>query len=379
MPKPSGLLHCIPDMLNGGSQRQLAYLAREQVRRGWEVHVAFGRPGPTAALLENTGVDVCLMEHRRSEDPRLLLDLCRLIRRIRPRVVQTWLLQMDVAGGLAATLMGIPWVLSERSSAGFYGGGLKERARALVARAAGAIVANSEGGIAYWRGRVPGAMRFQLIANIVPVDEIERSEPADDATLGLPAGRSMVLSVNRFSPIKNLPRLIASLSRVAKRLPMTAFLVGDGTHGELVRDAVRSGESADLVRVSGYRADVWRWMKRADALVSVSLAEGQPNAVLEAMAAGCPLVLSEIPAHREIADDSCAVFVDPSSVEAIADGLERCLSDPAAARRRASLARERVRALSADEAARRFEVLYREVVERRSGAAPSDGGPGCAE
>jgi glycosyltransferase involved in cell wall biosynthesis len=375
--RPS-VLHCIPDMLNGGSQRQLAYLAREQVRRGWDVHVAFGRQGPIAALLENAGVGICALEGRESHDPRLLLDLCRLIRRLRPSVVQTWLLQMDVAAGLSSALLRVPWVLSERSSAAFYQGGTKEHVRALVARSAGAIVANSAGGVAYWRGRVPASMRCQIIANIVPMEEIERAEPADDATLGLPPGCRMVLSVNRFSPIKNLPRMIASISRAAKRVPLVAFLVGDGTHPELVEDAIRSEGNAGIVRVSDYRPDVWSWMKRADALVSVSLAEGQPNAVLEAMAAGCPVVLSDIPAHREIANEDCAVLVDPSSVDGIAEGIERCLTDPAGARLRASRARERVRVLSAQEAAGRFEDVYRDLAERRSGAAPSAGDGACA-
>ncbi len=371
--RPS-ILHCIPDMLNGGSQRQLAYLAREQVRRGWGVHVAFGKQGPIAALLEDAGVGICVLEGRGSHDPRLLLDLCRLIRRLEPSVVQTWLLQMDVAAGLSAAILRVPWVLTERSSAAFYEGGVKERFRALVARTAGAIVANSEGGVAYWRGRAPSGGRCEIIANIVPFDDIERAEPADDAALGLPRGSRMILSVNRFTPIKNLPRMIGAIGRVAKKVPVTAFLVGDGTHPELVDNAVRSEGIADIVRVSGYRPDVWGLMRRADVLVSVSLAEGQPNAVLEAMAAGCPVVLSDIPAHREIASEDCAIFVDASSVESMAEGIERCLADPSLARQRAARARERVRTLSAEKAARRFEGVYREL-----GAAPSDGGRACAE
>src|SRR5512132_4101890 len=104
------VLHCIPDMLNGGSQRQLAYLAREQVRRGWKVHVAFGRHGPNALLLADVGIEVSVFEGRGSHDPRLFLNLRRLIRRFRPTLVQTWLLQMDVVGGLAARLAAVPWV-----------------------------------------------------------------------------------------------------------------------------------------------------------------------------------------------------------------------------------------------------------------------------
>lgn len=363
-PNPSlRILHCIPDMLNGGSQRQLVYLALEQARRGSQVHIISSRSGPTAALLDGKPLGVSFFQERRSHDPRLLLDMSRLIRRFRPDVVQTWLLQMDVVGGLAASLGRIPWVLSERSAEKAYDRSLKERLRILVANTAGAIVANSAGGLAYWKGRAREGVGRHVIPNIVPLQAIEGAEPIDETTLSLPQGHRMILSVGRFSPIKNLPRLIAALGRLSQRVPLVGFLCGDGTHPEQVAEAIRSAGAGGLVRLPGYRSDVWRWMKRADLLISVSVVEGQENAVLEAMAAGCPVVLSDIPSHREIADEACAVFVDPLSVESIADGIERSLADPAAARLRASAARERVRSLSASTVASRFEEVYRTCVE----------------
>ena len=102
-------------------------------------------------------------------------------------------------------------------------------------------------------------------------------------------------------------------------------------------------------------------MKRAQAFVSLSWREGQPNAVQEAMASGCPLVLSDIPGHREIADEGCALLVPPDSPEAVARALRAVLDDPGAARERAVRARARVQALSIPTLASRYEAVYRDV------------------
>jgi len=353
------LLHLIPNMLNGGSQRQLAYLAREQARRGWQVAVAFAKDGPSSSLLAGSGVEVLRFAERRSLDARLVIEARRFLRYFRPEIIQTWLPQMDVVGGIAARWARVPWILSERSSALAYDRNVKNRLRERVANGAAAIVANSSGGLAFWKGRVSEHVTRYVIPNIVPVQEIDGTTPIEDRAIGLPPGCRLILSVASFSPLKNVPNVVHAVGRVSSRIDCRAYLCGDGTHPESVEEAIRSAGIAHRVTVLGLRNDVWRWMRRADVLVSVSVVEGQPNAVLEAMAAGCPVVLSDIPAHREIADEACAVFVDPKSVESIAKGITATLEDERAARARAERARDRVLRLSAGDAASRFEEVYR--------------------
>jgi glycosyltransferase involved in cell wall biosynthesis len=106
-------------------------------------------------------------------------------------------------------------------------------------------------------------------------------------------------------------------------------------------------------------------MKRANVTVSVSLFEGSPNVVLEAMAAGCPLVVSDIAAHRELLDEQSAILVDPRDPRQIADAIIKVLSDPEAAARRARAAYDRVQHYSLSATARQYADLYREL------AAPS--------
>jgi hypothetical protein len=121
------------------------------VRRGVEVHIACLRGGVNFERAKKSGAVVHELGFASNYDPRILWWLRRIIRDYRPDVIQTWIPQMDVLGGLASMFTGVSFVLSERSCSLAYGGGWKEDLRRLVARRAAAIVANSENGRKYWQ------------------------------------------------------------------------------------------------------------------------------------------------------------------------------------------------------------------------------------
>src|SRR5687768_14057109 len=114
------VLHLIPSLGGGGAERQIAYLARGLSERGGDVHVGILRGGANLERLESTGATVHWIRSSGNYDPFLLPRTVSLIRRVRPDVVQTWLTQMDVVGGLAALIVGKRWIVSERSSGEHY-------------------------------------------------------------------------------------------------------------------------------------------------------------------------------------------------------------------------------------------------------------------
>jgi glycosyltransferase involved in cell wall biosynthesis len=356
------VLHCIPGMTNGGAERQLSYLVTEQVRQGLEVHVAFLHDGPYSALLYASGAVVHRLKGQGNHDPRLLWQLFRLVKITGADLVQTWLNQMDILGGLAARMSGVPWILSERSCYLAYPPTIKVWLRARIGAFANAIISNSEGGDDYWKGQVGPLVRRYIIRNTLPLEEIARAKPVELGPALVEPGRKMVVHVGRHCPSKNLINLIPALKLVSGRLPLITFLCGDGTHMENTEELIARHDVANQVVLTGYRSDVWSWMKRADVFISASLFEGHPNAVLEAAACGCPLVLSHIPGHRKMLDERGAFFVDPSSPIDIAEGLFHCLSDPEEARRRAQFAQYQVQGLSIPEMARRYKEVYLELL-----------------
>ncbi len=132
-----------------------------------------------------------------------------------------------------------------------------------------------------------------------------------------------ILSVSTLEPRKNLPRLLAAWA-LAQHDPALAHLtlVIAGASQWLFRDARFSGVSPDRVRFVGYLSDgdLAAYYRHAEAVVYVPLYEGFGLPPLEAMAAGVPVLVSEIPPLREVCGEA-ALYRSPSSEAEIADGL----------------------------------------------------------
>lgn len=356
------ILHCIPTMETGGAERQLAYLCRGLASGGWETHVAILREGSNSRLLRESGAIVHSIPYWSHYDPTNVLRFCRLIREVKPALVQTWIPMMDVIGGMACRMTGVPHVISERSSSPAHPGGMRDWARNALATRASAVVSNSSGGDEYWRGRDDGRLRRYVIPNAVPLQEIARAIPITDTEAGIRPGQEVVLYVGRFERVKNLENLICALRRVVRNPSVVAFLCGDGPLRWPIERKIQKEGLSGRVFLPGYVPDPWIWMKRADLFVSVSLFEGMPNTVMEAMACGCPIVVSDIPQHREILEESEATFVDPWAPDGIASGIVRVLEDAGEAGRKASRAKARASQWSIPAMAERYERVYLEIL-----------------
>jgi glycosyltransferase involved in cell wall biosynthesis len=368
------VLQLIPTLGFAGAERQLAYLGRGLQRLGFEVHVGTLAEehdpflGLHRKLLVDAGARAWHVPSRSPYDPRLLPRILGLMRKVEPALVQTWIPMMDVLGGAAAALTGTPWILSERNTPDFFPPELKNRVReALARRFAAAVVSNSASGDAYWARRAPTVPRH-VVRNALLLEEIDAAPAVPVPIAGVPAEGPLVLAAGRFKPQKNVWNLLDALGRVAGASGAAVLVCGEGyDHAEAVRRIEERGLSG-RIRAPGFVGDVWSWMKRAQVFVSVSYFEGMPNSVMEAMACGCPLVVSDIPMHREIVGDDGALFVDPDDPEAIAARVLEVLADPARAKSRADRARALARSWSVGAAAERYAEIYEGVVRGARGA-----------
>jgi glycosyltransferase involved in cell wall biosynthesis len=265
---------------------------------------------------------------------------------------------------MVSELFRTPWVISERSSEQAYPPTLKNRARMLIARAADAVISNSAAGDAFWKARTPHLPRF-VIANALPLDEIEGAAAAVPPDLPLPSGDALVLFAGRFGAEKNIGTLVKALRRVVERPRTIAVLCGDGPLRSDIRQTIAAEGLGARILTPGYVEGLWPLMKRADAVVSVGLFEGRPNTVIEAMACGRPVVVSDIPAHREILDDQSAYWVDPGDASGIAQAVLHVLDDRRGAAARAAAARIRAGRWSVQQAAAEYDRVYRDILARR--------------
>jgi glycosyltransferase involved in cell wall biosynthesis len=226
------------------------------------------------------------------------------------------------------------------------------------------IVANSEAGAAYWKSVGVPASRIAVIPNFVAREEIERAEPLDDPRVS--ADDELVLHVGRLSPDKNLRVLIAAFEEVCRKRPRAKLaLCGVGPWQDLLMEQVRRSDLESRVVFAGFVRNIPSWLKRADVVVAISEAEGHPNAVIEAIAAGAPIVLSAIPSHQAIVDDGGAAFVPFDDVRAVAHAIDETLQDRSAALQRAARAKSTVAELTLDAAVRQYRDAYRRAIAGR--------------
>lgn len=351
------ILHLTWTLTGGGAERQLAYVSCELQRRGHDVQVGYVDNGPGTWVADVPTARLSARSIRRPHDPRLITDTLRLIRAGKTEVLQTWAFPMDVVGGLAVAIARVPWVVRESSAGHLYRRRFKSTLRLSVAGAAArSIVANSAGGRDYWSGHTP-SVPIVIIRNAVPIDDVRAAGPEPDAA-ETPAG----IHVGRLDPEKNVDVLLRASAAVMARRPFVLRLCGDGAERHRLASLASGLGIAPGVEFSGYVDDVWRRVRAARVALLLSSVEGDPNAVIEAFAAGTPVILSDIGAHREIADDRLALFVPTNDVTATAEAIHAVLDNPGAARERVVRAGQSIGQRSIAAATTAFEKLYRAVL-----------------
>jgi len=167
--------------------------------------------------------------------------------------------------------------------------------------------------------------RWRVVQNGADIDRVDRAIAA--APVDEQDGPFTVLSVGRLDVVKDPFAMLDAFARSVDRDDGDRLIfIGGGRLGTELEARIDRAGLRDRVTVRGLipREEVFVACAEADVFVSTSNGEGLPVAVLEAMAAGCPVILSDIPPHREIAEDAGFIpFVRPGDVEGFAMQIRR--------------------------------------------------------
>lgn len=150
--------------------------------------------------------------------------------------------------------------------------------------------------------------------------------------------------VARLELHKDQPTLIRAMALLRDQgLPAELWLIGEGSHRPQLEALISELQLADRVHLLGSRRDIPQLQAQLNLFVfSARPDEGFGIALAEAMAAGVPIVATDVGACREVLDGGrCGLLVEPGSAEALAEGIRHVLSHPAAAAQRAHAARQR--------------------------------------
>ena len=177
----------------------------------------------------------------------------------------------------------------------------------------------------------------------------------------------LVGTVARLEPQKGLDVLLAALPRVREAVPDDDTThVGQGALRDALAAQARALGVADVVIFAGPREDVWTVLAALDVFVLPSRFEGLSLALLEAMAAGKPVVATAVSGSIEVVEDGVTgVLVPPNDPEALARGLIHVLGSPDVARRLGEAGRRRVaQRYTLPTVARAYEALYERLLRR---------------
>ena len=208
------------------------------------------------------------------------------------------------------------------------------------------------------------AVRISVVHEGVADPFFEPTAGFENLPEDLPDEAPFILAVGKISPRKNLDAVIRALDRIRDQSPHHLVMVGgDGWDHETVRRQVGALGLTDRVHFLGYLSDeaLRALYARAAVFVYPSLFEGFGLPVLEAMAAGCPVITSKVSSLPEVAGDA-AVLVDPHDVDEIAEALATLCLDEGLAKRYSDRGVERARTFTWDKCAREVRAIYRSVL-----------------
>ena len=384
------VLHVMASAARGGGAAHLVDLLPALRRAGWDCEAAVGRDGPLGGDLGAAGIPVHYVDLMgRRLAPLRALRLARLTAGLGPDVVHLHGTRTAFFHAVGAALRrvtdwrrgrGAPPVvytahgLAYRKDAGRVGRQVSLWAERVACRGADAVTSVSRADLADLEGRgfLGGRPGFH-VANAVrlPADDAG-DRPAARRRLGLPDGALVVGTVSRLVPQKAVGDLVDAVARIAAGFqgpagPLTLVVVGDGPLRANLERRVRAGAGGARVMMTGARGDVPRLLPAFDVFVLSSRWEGEPIALLEAMAAGLACVATATEGAREIlgGDAASGRLVAVGDVAELGDALAGLLRDARAREAMGASARARVRARTPDAQARRVAEVYRGLVSGR--------------
>lgn len=315
--RPLRTLFLLEDLCFGGTQKQNLELALRLDRARFDPHL-LTLTGPTDMDARAATLPLVHLGKARKVAPLFFLRLGREIERLKPDLLICCTALPNIWGRIWGRLKHVPIIVGSCRG----GGAPRRQHEWLLWRLASGIVCNSGQLITAMRKRgVPHAM-LRYIANGV---DTEHFHP------GAPSARSQnIVCVARLARDKDHKTLLRAFALIAPKFPAAALtLVGEGPEEQSLRQfaATLPPAAASRVHFVGPCADAAPHLARAGIFALSSIREGQPNAILEAMACSLPVCATNVGGIPNLVRDN-GLLAPPGDAYAFAAKLETLLANP---------------------------------------------------
>jgi glycosyltransferase involved in cell wall biosynthesis len=368
----------------GGTEKHLSLVVPRLRARGWTPIVyCLWRRGRFASVLEEAGIEVIGRDapDRAARDWKrdglylagAWLRLAHLVARRKPQIMHFFLPLAYMLGAPLAILLRVPVkVMSRRSLNTYQGGqsGVHRIERFLHARM-NAVVANSKRvarDLIESEGCPPD--KVGLIYNGTDLSAVSAAARDESSGEGQAAPPLTLIIVANLIPYKGHADLLTALGGIASQLPQGWRILcagrDEGCGRQLVEQAGQLGIGAN-VHFLGERSDVPQLLKTADIGILCSHQEGFSNAVIEGLAAGLPMVVTDVGGNAEaVADDETGLVVPPHDPAALGRAILALAMEPERRRKMGRAAREdAVRRFSIESCVDHYDRLYRGLIDHK--------------
>lgn len=363
MPAPRHVVHLVSSLGVGGQEMVILQLVRHTDRSRFAPRVlCLHERGALADQVEALGVPVEVIGGPGVGAGAMLRRLVRRLRALAPDVLHTHNPAPHQFGSLARMLARIPVLVHTKHGRNYFTSTSQQMWTRVAGRLSDLVVPVSADAAEVARdGDWVPAGRIRVIRNGVdpgPVPAPRAGEPR------------RLIHVARLNEIKDQATLLRAMVLVHATHPdVTLDVIGDGDWGDRVRRLATDLGLDGCVRFHGMRDDVPAWLRRADLFVLSSESEGISITLLEAMAAGLPIVATDVGGNREVVvAGETGLLVPAKDPPAMAAAITALLDEPARALAMGAAGRRRVEAEFALElTVRAYEAAYDELLARRGG------------
>jgi len=297
------ILFLIPTLDRSGAEKQLTLLATGLPQDEFDARVvALTRGGPYEETLREQEIDVQILGKRWKFDPWALRRLKRILSDWRPDILHTWLFAANSYGRLA---IGRPRdtkvIVSERCVDSWKSRWQLWFDRKLIPKT-DLLVGNSQAVADFYSKLGVPEARLRVIHNGVDIpDPPKTSRQQILKELGIPENARVVGYVGRLAPQKRIRDLCWTVELISNLQPEIHFIIiGDGPERQALETFARETQNEDRIHFVGHQAEPARYFPAIEVFWLASNFEGLSNSVMEAMAAGLPVVASDIPPNREL-------------------------------------------------------------------------------
>lgn len=370
------ILQIIPTLDRGGAEKQLVLLATGLPRDRFDVHVCLlTRGGPWLTALQTHDIPVMQVDKRHKIDPPAYFRLKRILQHLKPDLVHTWIFAANCYGRQAAFQTGVRRVVAGERCVDSWKAWHELAIDRYLARKTDRIATNSSGVVDFYIQHGIPAEKFTVIPNGIDPDPTSPwNRPGSTGATPRPTLRDelkiddrshLIGVVGRLWPQKRHKDLIWALNVLQEARGDTHLvIVGDGPERARLERYARLVHVDHLVHFLGERDDVPQLLPQFDCLWLASGYEGQSNAILEAMSAERPVVVTDIPGNRDLVVPKQTGFLVPvGDRTAFARWTNLLLDDRDLAARLGRAGRQRIlQEFSVDKMVQRHVSLYDELL-----------------